>query len=95
MPQDEFIRTILFLSDAYYQLKRSRTLLKAFWHEFDDFSFEDLSEEKTEQLNNLLFLLDTYDEISSRHLENMDEIIAESMTTIERMRREGFFNKAS
>jgi hypothetical protein len=91
MPQDEFIRSMISIIDAYYDLKRSRTLLKAFWNELDDFSFLGLTEEKTEQLNSLFFLLYAYENISSKYLDEMKEIITNSEDALKRMRELGEF----
>jgi hypothetical protein len=91
MPQDEFIRSMMSIIDTYYDLKRSRKLLKAFWNELDNFSFKGLSEEKTEELNDLIFLLGTYDDVSSQYLKEMEKVVTDSEDALERMRELGEF----
>jgi hypothetical protein len=92
MADRDFVRSMLSLIDTYYELKRSRTLLKAFWNEFDNFSLKELSEEKSEQLNNLVYLLDVYETVSSQRLEEMEEIVNDSIERIERLREAGEFS---
>lgn len=92
MPQDEFIRSMMSIIDTYYDLKRSRTLLKVFWNELENFSVKGLSEEKTEKLNDLIFLLGTYDDVSSQYLKEMEKVVTDSEDALERMRELGEFS---
>lgn len=91
MPQDEFIRTILAVSESLTELERSRVLLDCFWDRVCNFKITGLSDEQNNELENLFFILETYDEISRNNLNELGQSIAESMTMIERMRQEKVF----
>jgi hypothetical protein len=91
MTQDEFTCSMMDIIDTYYDLKRSRTLLKAFWSELSNFSLAEITEEKVEELNDLIFLLDSYDKISSEYLNQMGEIVSSSESVLAQMREAGEF----